>query len=128
MSRRYIYFWRNQQGTWRVPAGKKYWHRFNWRCFRVLGVLNQKHKNRFWRGNWTGQRQKATYQGPDTCFCLATKYKSGHGGQNKKNMARTKLTVCRTRRLPEWLTHERPKPHQQGKQIYPFKIKLTLPR
>ena len=42
-------------------------------------------------------------------------------------MARTKLTVRRTRRLPEWLTCKRPTPRQQAKRTYPYKIKLTLP-
>ena len=42
-------------------------------------------------------------------------------------MARTKLTVHQTRRLPEWLTCERATPRQQAKRTYPYKIKLTLP-
>ena len=40
-------------------------------------------------------------------------------------MARTKLTVHQTRRLPEWLTCERAAPRQRAKRTYPYKIKLT---
>ena len=40
-------------------------------------------------------------------------------------MARTKVTVHQERRLPDWLL--RRGRQQQTVQIYPYKIKLTLP-
>ena len=41
-------------------------------------------------------------------------------------MAKTKVTVRRTRRLRKWLASNR-STRQRTKRIYPYKIKLTLP-
>ena len=43
---------------------------------------------------------------------------------DSENMARTKLTVCCQRRLPDWLTYTR---LMRQRRTYPYKIKFNLP-